>query len=178
MARHVKRRRRKMGRYIKGSVQHTQVVTVPFTTLDVQSQIFGEVVNERTLISSIVATYGLSAVTPVIGVGPMIIGVSHSDYTAAEIEQYLENVNSWNEGNLSAQEIAGRKIRRIGAFDSADNQEDTIVFNDGKPIKTKLNWILLQGQSLNSWCYNGGPVSFITTTPTLIINGHANLWPQ
>ncbi len=167
-----------MGRYIHGSVQHTQVVPVPFTTLDLDSAIFGEVVNERTLVSSIVATYTLSAVTPTIGVGPMICGVAHSDYTAAEIEQWLENATSWNEGNQIAQEVSKRKIRRIGAFAMADDQVDAVVLNDGKPIKTKLNWILTQGQSLTSWCYNAGLVSFVTTTPTLTIIGKANLWPQ
>ncbi len=167
-----------MGRYIHGSVQHTQIVSVPFVTLDVASQIFGEVVNERTLVSSIEATYTLTAVTPATGLGPMICGVSHSDYTAAEIEQWLENATSWNEGNMAAQEVSGRKIRRIGAFAVADDAADGVTLNDGKPIKTKLNWILTQGQSLNSWCYNAGLISFVTSTPTLTIIGHANLFPQ
>ncbi len=167
-----------MRRYIKGSIQHTQVVSVPFVTLDAASLAFGEVVNERTLVSSVVATYTLTAVTPVVGQGPMLCGIAHSDYTEGEIEQWIENPLSWNEGNLGAQETAGRKIRKIGAFTVADDAADGFVLNDGKPIKSKLNWILLQGQTLQSWVYNGGLVSFVTTTPTLTILGHANLWPQ
>lgn len=165
-----------MNRYIRGSIEHTQVVSVPLATKVAASAVFDEDVNERTLVSSVVATYTLTAVTPVIGQGPMICGLAHSDYTTGEIEAYLENDGSWNEGDLVAKEISGRKIRRVGAFDVADDQVDGFTLNDGKPIKTKLNWILLQGQSLESWVYNAGLVSFITTTPTLTINGHANLW--
>ncbi len=171
---HGRRRRR----YIRGTVEHTQVIAVPFVTKDVVDSQFTETVNERTLVSSIVATWTLSAVTPAVGLGPMICGIAHSDYTPAEIESWLENTGSWNEGDLVAQEISKRKIRQIGAFDTADDSVDAFVLNDGKPIKTKLNWIMVQGQGLVSWVYNGGLVSFATSTPTLTVQGHVNLWPQ
>ncbi len=178
MAKNHGRQRRRMGRYIRGAIEHTQVISVAFTTKDVQSAIFGETVNERTLISSIDATYTLTAVTPVIGQGPIVCGVAHSDYSTAEIEEWLENTAGWNEGDMIGQEIQKRKIRQIGAFDVADDAVDGFSLNDGKAIKTKLNWMLLQGQTLRSWAYNGGLVSFVTTTPTLTIIGHANLFPQ
>ncbi len=56
----------------------------------------------------------------------------------------------------------------------AANQQ--IVLNDGKPIKTKLNWILQEGQTLAFVGYNMGSVQVQTTTPDVRILGHANLW--
>ncbi len=174
-----KRRGKKFAkRYIRGPIEHTQIIPILFTTKVVDTEIFNELVGERTLVSSIVCTYTLTAVTPVTGLGPMVVGVAHSDYSAAEIEVYLENAGAWNEGNMISKEISTRKIRRIGAFDVADDAVDGISLNDGKPIKTRLNWILLANQSLRSWTYNGGLVSFATSTPTLTMSGHANLWPQ
>ncbi len=166
-----------MGRYIKGQVDET----LALGTLGAQTAIgtiFDSTVNERTLVSSIVATYGLSSFTPGVKVGPLVVGVSHSDYTQAEIEAWVENTGSWNEGDLVQQEVANRKIRRIGAFDAPDDQEDTNVLNDGKPIKTKLNWILLQGQTLRLWVYNSGTTAVSTTDPDVTLQGHCNLWPR
>ncbi len=167
-----------MGRYIRGAIEQVQVVTVPFVTKDAASLALDGTVNERTLVSSIEATWVLSGVTPTAGVGPMVVGVAHSDYTASEIEDYLDLDTTWDEGDKISQEIGRRKIRRVGSFEAADDLVDSISLNDGKAIKTKLNWILLQGQTLSTWCYNGGLVSFVTTTPTLVVNGHANLWPR
>ncbi len=55
---------------------------------------------------------------------------------------------------------------------------DTQTAFDGRMKKSKLGWILLQGQSLRLWAYNAGSVAFGTTTPSLTANGHVNLWPR
>ncbi len=176
MAKHPRRRRR-MGRYLRGAVDESlSMATLASKTLVLA--IFDETVNERTLISSLVATWSLRNFTPIANAGPILVGVSHSDYTAAEIEAFIEATGSWNEGNMTQQEIAKRKIRRVGVFDTPDAAEDTAVLNDGKPIKTRLNWILLQGQSLNQWSYNLGSAAFATSTPVVDMSGHANLWPR
>ncbi len=176
MARKPKRRRR-MGKYIRGTVDES----TSFAALgakDVATAVFDEAVNERTLVSSIVATYGLRSFTPIANAGPILVGVAHSDYSDAEIEEFLESSQSWNEGDLVAQEVAARKIRRVGMFGAPDDAEDTQTLNDGKPIKTKLNWILLQGQSLQMWVYNMGSAAVATTTPVVDAAGHVNLWPK
>ncbi len=172
-----KHKGRKYRRYLRGNID----LSVDLGTLAANTLISGDVpgsVNERTLISSVVATHTLSAVTPATDRGPCMIGVAHSDYTDAEIEAWVVNDGSWNEGNKVSQEIAKRKIRRIGILGLPNDPADTFELNDGKPVKTKLNWILLQGQTIKFWVRNEGSVAFATTDPDYDINGHANLWPR
>ncbi len=140
---------------------------------------FDETVNERTLVSSIDASYSLSNFTPIADVGPIEVGVAHGDYSDAEIEEWVENTGSWNEGDMvQSKEIGQRRIRSIGMFESTTSATDGVTLNDGKPIKTKLNWILNQGQTLKLWAYNRGSANVATTVPDIHAVGHANLWPQ
>ena len=177
MAKPRKRRRRRMGRYIRGAVDEE----VGLATLGAKTgaeATFDEVVNERTLVSSIVAVYTLSNWTPVASAGPIMVGIAHGDYSLAEIEAYIESTQSWNEGDLVAREVSMRKIRRIGVFDTPQAATDSVALADGRPVKTKLNWILLQGQTLNLWVYNTGSAAVTTTIPVVHVSGHANLWPR
>ncbi len=165
------RKGRKMGKYIRGDIDEELGVGA-LTTKTVINAAFDSVVNERTLVSSIVALWSMEAHTG--GEGPIVVGVNHSDYTAAEVQEVLDATGSWDEGDLVAQEIAGRKIRQIGVFQGVAALE---TLNDGKPIKTKLNWILLQGQTLDVWAYNRDAAT-LTTGTSIKVDGHANLWPQ
>ncbi len=166
-----------MGKYIRGSVdEQLAVSTLAGQTLIGQD--FDETVNERMLISSIVATYSLRLVTPINDLGPLLVGIAHGDYTDAEIEAYIEASGSWDEGDLVQQEIMKRKIRRVGLFEQPQNATQAVVLNDGRMIKTKLNWILLQGQTLRVWAYNTGQATFATTNPEVNVNGHVNMWPR
>ncbi len=171
-----KRRRR----YLKGNVdEKLSLGTLAATTLI--GDVFDETVNERCLVSSLVASYSLDNLTP--PQGPILFGVAHSDYSDAEIEEVIENTGSWDEGDLVNQEIAKRKVRQIGTFatDSVITSAGAIAdvpFNDGKPVKTKLNWILLQGQTLKIWAYNRSSGALSTTVPIITASGHVNLWPQ
>ncbi len=63
-------------------------------------------------------------------------------------------------------------------FDTLDLVGGAYTFNDGKAIKTKLNWIMTNGQGLNYWCYNLGTSVFATIDSNVNIRGHANLWPR
>ncbi len=171
------RGKRAMGRYMKGTVNEVLDLGT-LAGLTAIGAIFDETVIERTKVSSIVATYSLSGFTPVDSVGPITVGISHSDYTQTEIEEWIENTGSWNAGDLIQQETANRKIRRIGTFDAPASAALDTVLNDGKPIKTKLNWILNTGQTLRVWAYNTGSAAVQTTDPQVIIDGHVNLFPQ
>ncbi len=166
-----------MGKYIKGAIDEDLGLGTLASKTAVEAS-FDETVNERTRVSSIVATWDMNNFTPGAGIGPILVGVAQNDYTQAEIEEFLETTGSWNEGDLVAQEVAGRKIRRIGVFEIPDDAGDAVTLNDGKPIKTKLNWIMLQGQTLNLWAYNLGSNPIATTAPNVHASGHANLWPQ
>lgn len=159
--------RRPYRKYLKGNVNEDQSVVLASKALG-ESQ-FDETVNERTLVSSLVVNCGISGWTYAAGEGPVLLGISHSDYSSAEIEEVIENLGSWNEGDLVSQEIGRRKVRLLGSL--ADNGQ----LNDGKPMKVKLNWVLLQGQTLNFWVYNTG--SGAIGEGTAFLDGHANLWP-
>ncbi len=166
-------RKRAMGRYVQGNLD----IDINLGTLTAKTAILGttDTVIDKTLVSSVVATYSLSGVTSAQSDGPVEVEVAHSDYTLAQIEEYLELATSWNETNLIDKEVQSRKIRRIRMFDTPDLVGRAYTLNDGKAIKTKLNWIMTNGQGLNYWCYNLGTNAFATTDPNVNIRGHANL---
>ncbi len=172
-----KRRGRKFRRYIKGRVDESlDLGTLAAKTL--AGVAFDENVNERTFVSSIVAAYALSNYTPAADDGPLEIGIAHNDYSDAEVEAWVEATGTWNEGDRIGQEIAKRLIRSVGFIEAGQSSQEYFAMNDGKPIKTKLGWILNQGVTLKLWVYNHGTSALATTTADLTCAGHANLWPQ
>ncbi len=168
-------KRNNRGKYLRGSIdEEVDLGTLGAKTL--VSALFDEVVEERTLISSIIATHSLAEFTQAVNDGPIHVGVAHSDYTDAEIEEYIENTGSWSPGDKIAQERSKRLIRRIGTFQQVDISLGNSVLNDGKPIKTKLNWMLQTGKTVRLWAYNAGESALATTDPSYEMQGHANLW--
>ncbi len=171
-----KRKGRRNRRYLRGNVESSQALgTLASNTLVAAA--IGSTVEERTLISSIVLAWALKDLTEVVSDGPVIVGVAHSDYTAAEIEEVIENTGGWSEGNLVAQEVAKRRVRIVGIFEELGGDTTTATLQEGKMIKTKLNWILTTGQTIDIWAYNAG-ASGLTGTAQLHVFGHANLWPR
>ncbi len=167
-------RRSNMGSYVKGNIHEDKALgTLAASTLIGEN--FDEVVNEKMLISSIVASWSLDGM--VAGQGPIVFGVAHSDYTDPEIEQVIENAGSWDTGNKISQEQGKRLVRQIGEFVSEfDTGTDDIRFNNGKPVKTKLNWLLDTGDTLKMWAYNRSAAALTTADPVMTATGHANLW--
>ncbi len=164
-----------MGRYIRGRInENLSLGSLAAATLI--GVAFDENVNERSLVSSIVATYSLADVASAANRGPVMVGIAHGDYTDAEIEAVIENTGSWNEGAKPQQEISKRLVRMIGTFPSTESATETDVLNDGKPIRTKLNWILNQGQGLRLWGYNTGTAALLAGG--VRTEGHANIWPR
>ncbi len=102
-------------------------------------------------------------------------GVAHSDYTSAEIEEALEAVTSIDLGDKIAQERSNRLVRHIGTFSGGETPATTggSSFNDGKPVKTKLNWLMSIGDQLQLWVRNGSGVVY-TTGGTITVDG--NYW--
>ncbi len=164
------------GSYIRGNVnEQLQLGTLAAKTLI--SAVFDEVAVEKTFVSSIVGLWTIADMTEAAGDGPILVGVAHSDYTDSEIEAVIEATGSWDPGNKIQNEISKRLVRKIGTF--AIEATGVIVsqtLNDGKPIKTKLNWSLTTGKSLKIWAYNMGTSSLGATDPTVTVEGHANLW--
>ncbi len=177
MAKKTPTRRRKFRRYIRGNIDlNGNLGTLAPTTAILL--IPADVVEERTLISSVINSFSLSGFTKGDNIGPLSIGIAHSDYSLAEIEAWIEQSTGWAEGDKVSQEVAKRLIRRIGVFDNPIDVGDSVSLNDGKPIKMKLNWILTTGQNVKYFIYNEGSAALATTDPNCHISGHANLWPR
>ncbi len=159
--------------YYKGNVDESLGLgTLASNTLI--SDTWDETVNEKSLVSSIVATWSLDQLS--LAQGPISFGVAHSDYTDAEIEEVIENAGSWDRGDKISRERARRQVRVIGVFEGLGNTVQDVNFNDGKPMKTKLNWVLQTGDTLKMWAYNDSATALATTVPTMKAKGHANLW--
>ncbi len=138
-----------------------------------------DVVVEKTLCSSVKCTYTLKNLTPEVDVGPFRIFVAHSEYSLAQIEAWIESSTSWDAGNLvEKREVQRRLIREIGTFQSADLAGASFVLNNGRPITTKLNWMLQEGDTLAFVGYNTGSSAASTTIPDINVDGHANLWTK
>ncbi len=170
------RGRRSMVGYLKGNVDEVLSLGT-LASLTLVADTWDESPEEKTLISSIVCTWTLDQLTS--PQGPIIFGVAHSDYSDAEIEAVIENVASWDQGSKVEQEIAKRLVRQIGVFVSdvgTTGPLTDVVWNDGRPMKTKLNWRLNTGDTLKMWAYNTSGTALSTTVPSMRCHGHANLW--
>ncbi len=174
-----RRRRVNWSAYMRGSV-NTSLSLGTLAAATLVSVVLGDAVTETTKISSVRTTWSMTDFTGSAGDGPISVGWAHSDYTDAEIEEYVETVGSWEAGDLvESREIGKRLIRRVGTFASlGGGASETSVLNDGKPIRTKLNWILNTGQTLRMWAYNEGTSALATTVPIVRTQGHANLWKR
>ncbi len=134
-------------------------------------------VSEQAWVSSVLLAWSWDNVTLGTG-GPLWVGVAHSDYTAAEIEQWIENTTGWAMGDKVSQEVARRSIRAVGILREPLTPQESYSLNEGMPIRTKCGFRLQGGQTVAVWAYNMGTGAFSTTTPNLHVNGHANIWPQ
>ncbi len=91
-------------------------------------------------------------------------GLAHSDYSAAEIEEALEATTSIDPGDKIAGERANRLVRSIGTISAAlaGAAGGGAPYNNGLPKKTKLNWLLTEGDSLSIWVRNGSGTVYTT----------------
>ena len=89
-------------------------------------------------------------------------GVAHSDYTSAEIEECLESQASIDFGNKIANEQAQRLVRSIGIFTGTGGTGASSQYNEGRPMKTKLNWYIGIGDHITVWARNGSGTVYTT----------------
>ncbi len=115
---------------------------------------------------SINATWNIAGMTE--PEGPIIVGYNHSDYTVTEIKECLEAGTSISVGLKVEQEQSNRLVRRVGSLESGLDD-----LNDGKPVKTRLNWLMPIGKSVEMFAYNDGSGT-MTTGAILRING--SMW--
>ncbi len=174
MAKARRRRKRSFAGYVRGNIDlDTALGTLAGKTAVLQAS---QTVSSPCRVSSVKAIYSLHGMTVGDNIGPIMVGVAHSDYTLAELEEWIEAASgSWQRGKLVEQEIDNRLIRRIGVFTPLISL-GAEVLNDGKPIRTKLNWALQSAQGLNFWYYNMGTAALATTDPNGHVQGQANLF--
>ncbi len=126
--------------------------------------------SEKLRIVSTELTYNLSDLGAEIDDGQEF-GLSHSDYTAPEVEEALEATASMDQGDKISSERANRLVRTIGFMTGSGPADTGRSHNDGKPVKTRLNWALTTGDTLNAWIRNGSD-SVYTSGATLDLIGH------
>ncbi len=112
------------------------------------------------------ATWNLMNLTS--GEGPVTVGLAHSDYTVTEIKECLEAQAGIDPGNKVEQERANRLVRSVGQFGSVQ-----AMLNDGKPITTKLNWLIAIGRTVDMFAYNEDTG---TLTTGAVLNVTGDLW--
>ncbi len=102
------------------------------------------------------------------GQGPITVGYCHSDYTVTEIKECLESAASIAQGLKIEQERANRLVRVVGTLGGEANTR----LNDGRPIKTRLNWLMAEGggNALNIFAFNEA-TGALTTGSVLTIVG-------
>ncbi len=124
-------------------------------SLDVVVSIMTSVVSEQLRIVTVDCSYAWSGKAAIDDGAEF--GLAHSDYSAAEIEECLEASTSIDLGNKTAQEQANRLVRSIGIITgpAVSGASGGASYNDGESVKTKLNWLLSTGDSLNLWVRNG-----------------------
>ncbi len=105
----------------------------------------------------------------------MEFGVAHSDYTSAEVEAALEAGASMDIGNLvSSREVGQRLVRVIGVMPAMASAAGAgVAFNDGRRVKTRLNWPAAIGDTLNFWMRNASGVIWVTGSNLNVIG---DLW--
>ncbi len=164
-----------MRSYIKGAVDlNMDLGTLAAKTL--VSKDFANVMAEKGRITSVELAWAMEGFTEGANIGPIYVGIAHNDYSDAEMEAVIENTGSWNPGDKVKQEVAKRLVRVIGVFKGTHASLGVVELNDGRPIKTKLNWEVITGQTLAVWAYNAGSAAIGTTDPNVVSIGHANIF--
>ncbi len=109
------------------------------------------------------------------GEGPVTVGYAHSDYSVTEIKECLEAFAAIDQGDKIASEKANRLVRTVGTI-SARGPGGAVAggnLNDGKPVKTRLNWLINIGDSVNMFVFNE---SIAVLTTGSVVNAQGDLW--
>ncbi len=104
--------------------------------------------------------------------GPIDIGIAHSSYTAAEIEEWMESSGAWDRGDKVTIEQSRRFCRRVGTFPGLATDE---VLNDGLPVKTRVRFLIQEGDTFQVFAFNS---SSATLTDGSLVKCNGVLWAK
>jgi len=119
-------------------------------------------------VTSVELTYAITGLTA--GESPIEVFLCASDYTQTEVEEYIELAGLLGPGNKVEKEVSSRFVRLIGAFNGEGTDD---VLNDGRPMKTRLNWLVPDGRTINLESYNHSGAQ-LTTGAVVRVMGHIN----
>ncbi len=102
--------------------------------------------------------------------GPITVGFSHPDYTDTEVLECL-TASVLSPSHKVQQEQESRLVRVVGTFPGILAEES---LNDGKPIKTKLNWLVADGDvACNIFALNSSGAT-LTDGSDIVVTGQIN----
>jgi len=81
--------------------------------------------------------------------GPVTVGYAHGDYSVTDIKECLEAQGAIQFDDKDDQEQANRLVRVVGTLDRENS-----VLNNGRPVKTRLNWLIGPGHNINMFAFN------------------------
>lgn len=148
-------------------VFHTQTLGTLSNVTSAQNEMLETSDNEYRVLS-VKLNWSWRGVTA--GEGPIEFGVCHGDYTQTEVDEALEAEAAILRGDKVLQEQANRLVRRLGMIDPLGQVAG--VFDNGRQLTTRLNWVISEGKTLNMFAYNRNG-SALTTGSNLQIGGHA-----
>ncbi len=98
---------------------------------------------------------------------PLFFGISHGDYTVAEILEAV-NAEQTDPDDKIAMEHGRRQVRKIGGIHGTEALG--VQFNDGKTIRQKIGFSVGDGHTLDFWVKNqsGGA---LTTGAVIELDG-------
>ncbi len=102
--------------------------------------------------------------------GPIDVGLSHNDYSDAEILEYLD-VDPTERHDLISQEHAarGKRIRKWGRFGTGTSGVNEERIGDGTPVRKPLKFAVNEGKNMQFYCVNRG--SGATTGRVVKVSG-------
>jgi len=161
--------KRVRGRWIRPRLLEEFALGTLVTDTLISQSSGGTAVTQDVVVTSI--DISISMNNHVAGEGPILIGVSHSDYTDAEKEEAVEATGAWTVANKIAQEHSRRLVRILGTF--AGNLASEVLW-DGRQRKFKLNWPIQDGQAIAFWAYNSDSADLSGNTQ-INVDGFANV---
>ncbi len=100
--------------------------------------------------------------------GPLEVGVAHGDYTVTEIKENLDLTGMEDPSDKITQEQGRRLVRRSGKFRGQLSNEQ---INDGKPVRTRLRFMLAGSVATLQFFVHNLNASALTTGAIVQIDG-------
>ncbi len=159
---------RRVRRPVRGLLVRKTLLVGALASQDMVSALLGDTANDTIYAISLDATVALANHT--VAEGPIHVGIAHSDYSAAEIEEWFEASGAWDRADKIASEHNRRFCRRLGVFPGAGTDE---VLNEGRSFRTKVRFLIQEGQTIQVWAFNTSDAT-LTTGASIVVDG--TLW--